>query len=69
MLAELYAGMDAPLIRTTVETAEMVKYVNNAFHALKGDFSTILENDIYSGTTVTIVLPAEASCLPFDVYG
>ena len=31
----LYAGIDAPLVRTTVKAAEMIKYVSNAFHALK----------------------------------
>ena len=35
LLASLYAGLDAPLIRTDVETAEMVKYVDNVWHALK----------------------------------
>jgi GDP-mannose 6-dehydrogenase len=31
----IYNTMDAPLIRTTIRTAEMVKYTCNAFHALK----------------------------------
>jgi GDP-mannose 6-dehydrogenase len=34
-MRQLYAGVDAPFIHTTVETAEMVKYVCNAYHALK----------------------------------
>jgi GDP-mannose 6-dehydrogenase len=34
-LQALYADIDAPFIRTSVATAEMVKYVCNAFHALK----------------------------------
>lgn len=37
-LAELYQGIDAPLIRTDIAVAEMVKYANNAFHALKVTF-------------------------------
>lgn len=38
-LANLYSHIDAPLVRTNVRTAEMVKYVDNAFHALKIVFS------------------------------
>ncbi|MDP8924337.1 MAG: nucleotide sugar dehydrogenase [Chloroflexota bacterium] len=40
----LYAGIDAPIIRTAIETAEMVKYVNNAFHALKVSFANEVGN-------------------------
>lgn len=39
VLAALYAGMDAPLIRTDLATAEMVKYVDNSWHALKIGFA------------------------------
>jgi GDP-mannose 6-dehydrogenase len=39
MLATLYEKLDAPLIRTDVETAEMVKYVDNSWHALKIGFA------------------------------
>ncbi|MET0062178.1 MAG: UDP-glucose/GDP-mannose dehydrogenase family protein [Candidatus Thiodiazotropha endolucinida] len=39
MLVELYKHMDAPLIRVNVETAEMVKYTDNAWHALKVAFA------------------------------
>ncbi len=35
ILRLLYAGVDAPFLRTSVRTAEMVKYTANAFHALK----------------------------------
>ena len=35
----LYRDIQAPIIRTTVRTAEMVKYANNAFHALKVAFA------------------------------
>jgi len=38
-LASLYAGLDAPVIRTRIDVAEMVKYVDNAWHALKVGFS------------------------------
>src|SRR4029077_13561033 len=39
LLASLYARIDAPLIRTDIETAEMVKYADNAWHALKVGFA------------------------------
>lgn len=34
-VADLYRTLDAPLILTAIETAEMVKYTDNVFHALK----------------------------------
>jgi GDP-mannose 6-dehydrogenase len=37
--AALYTHLDAPLIRTEVKTAELVKYADNAFHALKIAFA------------------------------
>ena len=44
VLATVYAGMDAPLIRTDVNTAEMVKYVDNVWHALKVGFANEIGN-------------------------
>ncbi len=44
MLVELYKGMDAPMIRTDVETAEMVKYTDNNWHALKVAFANEIGN-------------------------
>ena len=38
-LRALYAGVEAPFVHTSVRTAEMVKYVANAFHALKVCFA------------------------------
>lgn len=38
-LRQLYAGVQAPFMQTSVRTAEMVKYVCNAFHALKITFT------------------------------
>ena len=44
MLAALYQKMDAPLLRTDVETAEMVKYTDNVWHALKVGFANEIGN-------------------------
>jgi GDP-mannose 6-dehydrogenase len=44
MLVELYKNMDAPTIRTDVETAEMVKYTDNNWHALKVAFANEIGN-------------------------
>jgi GDP-mannose 6-dehydrogenase len=38
-VAAAYTGIQAPLIRTELRTAEMVKYADNAFHALKIAFA------------------------------
>ncbi len=39
-----YAGVKAPLIRTSIRTAEMVKYASNSFHALKISFANEIGN-------------------------
>lgn len=39
ILAELYQALEAPLIRTHLESAEMVKYSDNAWHAVKVCFA------------------------------
>src|SRR5712692_8807692 len=44
LLASLYARMPGPLIRTDIETAEMVKYADNAWHALKVGFANEIGN-------------------------
>jgi len=44
MLLELYRGIDAPLVRTAIETAEMVKYTDNAWHAVKVAFANEIGN-------------------------
>jgi len=44
LLASLYARLSAPLIRTDIETAEMVKYADNAWHALKVGFANEIGN-------------------------
>ena len=43
-LAALYKKLEAPLIRTTLESAEMVKYVDNSWHALKIGFANEIGN-------------------------
>lgn len=44
MLAALYGKIDAPLIRTDLEMAEMLKYVDNCWHALKIGFANEIGN-------------------------
>jgi GDP-mannose 6-dehydrogenase len=39
LLATLYAGLPGPMIRTEIETAEMVKYADNCWHAVKVGFA------------------------------
>lgn len=39
VIARLYDGIEAPFIRTDPETASMVKYASNAYHALKVAFA------------------------------
>ncbi|HEY7531661.1 MAG TPA: nucleotide sugar dehydrogenase [Nitrospiraceae bacterium] len=43
-VARLYDGVDAPVRRTTIRAAEMIKYACNAFHALKVAFSNEIGN-------------------------
>lgn len=44
VLVQLYEGMQAPMIRTSIETAEMVKYTDNVWHALKVGFANEIGN-------------------------
>lgn len=44
ILVKLYEQLDAPLVRTDVETAEMVKYTDNTWHALKVTFANEIGN-------------------------
>jgi len=44
VLEELYSGIPAPMIRTKLAVAEMVKYAGNAFHALKITFANEIGN-------------------------
>ncbi len=44
VIEKLYAGIQAPLFRTTIKAAEIVKYSCNAFHALKIGFANEIGN-------------------------
>ncbi|MFC1818670.1 nucleotide sugar dehydrogenase [Thermodesulfobacteriota bacterium] len=44
LLASLYEKIDAPLIRTDIKTAEMIKYIDNTWHALKVGFANEIGN-------------------------
>jgi GDP-mannose 6-dehydrogenase len=44
LLVTLYEKMNAPMIRTDIETAEMVKYTDNVWHALKVGFANEIGN-------------------------
>jgi GDP-mannose 6-dehydrogenase len=44
ILASLYEKMEAPFLRTDLEIAEMVKYVDNAWHGLKIGFANEIGN-------------------------
>ncbi len=40
----LYQAIEAPVVRSSIPTAEMLKYVNNTFHALKVAFANEIGN-------------------------
>lgn len=44
IIASLYSSMEAPLIRTDIATAEMVKYADNCWHAVKVSFGNEIGN-------------------------
>jgi GDP-mannose 6-dehydrogenase len=44
VLARLYTGVEAPVIRADLETAEMIKYIDNSWHALKIGFANEIGN-------------------------
>jgi len=44
VVEKLYERMNAPILRTTIRAAEMIKYACNAFHALKISFANEVGN-------------------------
>jgi GDP-mannose 6-dehydrogenase len=44
VVKKIYEGIDAPLLLVPLKVAEMVKYTNNAFHALKVVFANEIGN-------------------------
>jgi GDP-mannose 6-dehydrogenase len=44
MAQPLFNRVDAPVVRTTIRTAEMLNYANNAFHAVKVTFANEIGN-------------------------
>lgn len=44
MMKQIYEGIESPLIVTDVKIAEIIKYVNNTFHALKITFANEVGN-------------------------
>ncbi len=57
VMRSLYEGVAAPLVHTTLRTAEMIKYVSNAFHALKVCFA----NEIADACAAFDIDPQEVS--------
>lgn len=43
-IAEMYKGINSPIEETTIEIAELIKYVSNTFHALKVSFANEVGN-------------------------
>ena len=43
-MEKIYEGIDSPIIVTDIEVAEIIKYVSNAFHALKVTFANEIGN-------------------------
>ena len=44
VVERMYEAVKAPVVRTAIRTAEMLKYVNNAYHALKVSFANEIGN-------------------------
>ncbi len=44
IMEKVYVAVDSPVIHTTLQTAEMVKYASNAFHAVKVSFANEIGN-------------------------
>jgi len=62
LLAELYSKLQAPLIRTDLETSEIIKYIDNGWHALKIGFANEIGN-LCSSPSVDAHKAMEIFCL------
>jgi GDP-mannose 6-dehydrogenase len=62
LLAELYSKLQAPLIRTDLETSEIIKYIDNGWHALKIGFANEIGN-LCSSLSVDAHKAMEIFCL------
>ena len=56
LLADLYRALDAPLVCVSIRAAEMIKFVDNAFHAPKVTFANEVAN-----------ICRQAACDPHEV--
>jgi len=43
-IVEMYSSINTPIAETSIEIAELIKYVNNSFHALKVSFANEVGN-------------------------
>ena len=43
-MSQLYSEIDAEIVVTSIKEAEIIKYVNNTFHALKVSFANEIGN-------------------------
>jgi GDP-mannose 6-dehydrogenase len=75
-IAALYKNLPAEIIITDIEVAEIMKYINNTFHALKISFANevmeILIRDKHLNISPYYLKPGFAyggSCLPKDLKG
>ncbi len=44
LLEAIYKNINAPIVHTTIRAAEIIKYINNTFHALKISFANEIGN-------------------------
>lgn len=63
VLVKLYTGFDVPILRTSLETAEMIKYTNNALLGTLISFSNEIANICERIPNVDVVDVLHAVCL------